>query len=38
MFIIATLYLSDNRENTEVKKERCVNERPLRLTHICEND
>ena len=38
MFIIAALYLSDNLEHTEVEKERCDNERPLRSTHICEND
>ena len=38
MFIIAPLYLSDNLEHTEVEKERCDNERPLRSTHICEND
>ena len=38
MFIIAALYLSDSLEHTEVEKERCDNERPLRSTHICEND
>ncbi|EAU50704.1 hypothetical protein OM2255_13679 [alpha proteobacterium HTCC2255] len=38
IFIIAASYFSDDLVSTEVEKEPCNHERPLRSTHICEND
>ena len=38
MFIIVALYFSADSRYTDVVKERCNDERFLRLTLICENN